>query len=389
MDIRENILLVCRAIVSAVIIAFLFVGVTFSAVADGLPRTFGWTAYGTTSGGYAVSVAIGNALADDGYRLRVIPGKNDIARVTPLRAERVHFSATGIGSYLAQEGVNEFASRRWGPQSVRLIMMGWSDAGIGVPVAAGDAGISAPYDFVGKRIAWVVGGPALNMNMTGWLAFANLGWDDVIRVEVSGLKSSLQGLIDGTIDAAIAGTNTSMLYQLEGSPRGLHFVPGPHDDLVGWERLKSVAPWQMPHIATAGVGLLADKVLESGAYPYPILITYANRDEQMAYDLTRLLHVNFEEYKDAHSFAIGFALDRQVFDWIVPYHAGSIRYFREIGVWTEEYEAHNQGLIDRQRVLQEAWENVRSSDRTGNEFLDFWLEKRTSALEAAGMDSVW
>ena len=75
--------------------------------------------------------------------------------------------------------------------------------------------------------------------------------------------------------------------------------------------------------------------------------------------------------------------------WIVPYHAGSIRYFREIGVWTEEYEAHNQGLIDRQWVLQEAWENVRSSDRTGNEFLDFWLEKRTSALEAAGMDSVW
>ena len=153
--------------------------------------------------------------------------------------------------------------------------------------------------------------------------------------------------------------------------------------------MKTVAPWQMPHIATAGVGLSADKVLESGAYPYPILITYADRDEQMAYDLTRLLHVNFEEYKDAHSFAIGFALDRQVFDWIVPYHAGSIRYFREIGVWTEEYEAHNQRLIDRQTVLQEAWASVRSSDLTDNEFLDFWLAKRTAALAAAGMDSVW
>ena len=103
-NIRESILLVCRAIVSAISIFFLLVCVPFSAVADGLPRTFGWTAYGTTSGGYAVSVAIGNALADDGYRLRVIPGKNDIARVTPLRAGRVHFSATGIGSYLAQRG---------------------------------------------------------------------------------------------------------------------------------------------------------------------------------------------------------------------------------------------------------------------------------------------
>ena len=52
---------------------------------EGLPRTFGWTAYGTTSAGYAVSVAIGNALADDGYRLRVIPGKNDISRMNGAR----------------------------------------------------------------------------------------------------------------------------------------------------------------------------------------------------------------------------------------------------------------------------------------------------------------
>ena len=154
------------------------------ALADSLPRTFGWTAYGTTSGGYAVSVAIGNALADDGYRLRVIPAKNDISRLTPLRAGRVQFSATGIGSYLAQEGVDEFGVKRWGPQRVRLIMMSWSDVNIGLPVVTKDSGIKSAYELIGKRVAWVVGGPALNSNMTAYLAFGGLNWDDVIKMEV-------------------------------------------------------------------------------------------------------------------------------------------------------------------------------------------------------------
>ena len=91
--------LVLRRILGCLSVFFLLTSMVAPvALSDGLPRTFGWTAYGTTSGGYAVSVAIGNALADDGYRLRVIPAKNDISRLTPLRAGRVHFSATGIGS---------------------------------------------------------------------------------------------------------------------------------------------------------------------------------------------------------------------------------------------------------------------------------------------------
>ncbi len=358
-------------------------------IADGLPRTFGWTAYGTTSGGYAVSVAIGNALADDGYRLRVIPAKNDISRLTPLRAGRVHFSATGIGSYLAQEGIDEFGAKRWGPQPVRLIMMSWSDVNIGLPVVTKDSGIESTYDLVGKRVAWVVGGPALNSNMTAYLAFGNLTWDDVTRMRVSGWKASIQGMIDGTIDAAIASTNSSMLYQLEGSPHGMRFLPTPHDDVDGWARMNGRAPWILPHIATSGVGLSPDNVLEGGSYGYPILITYAERDEQMAYDLARLLHVNFDEYKDAHSSGVGFAIERQVFDWIVPYHSGAVRYFREIGVWNALHDAHNQILIERQKVLQEAWNSIRSSDQTDDVFIDLWLATRRAALTDVGMDAVW
>ncbi len=372
---------------SAILIFSLITAQTISA--EGLPRTFGWTAYGTTSAGYAVSVAIGNALADDGYRLRVIPAKNDISRMTPLRAGRVHFSAMGIGSYLSQEGVNEFGAKRWGPQPVRVIMMGWGNSNIASLVVAGDAGIESCYDLVGKRVAWVVGGPALNMNNAAFLAFGDLNWEDVIKVEVSGWKSSIQGIIDGTIDAAIASTNSSMLYQLHGSPRGMRFVPAPHDDVEGWARLHEVAPWITPHTGTAGVGLSPENGIEGGSYGYPILITYAERDEEMAYELTRLMHQNFDKYKDAHSQGIGFALDRQVFDWIVPYHLGAIRYFKEVGVWTDNYDLHNQSLVYRQQVLKSAWEGINNTDEKKSDFEDIWLAARNAALSEAGLDTVW
>ena len=51
-----------------------------------LPGQLAWTAYGTGSAGYNQSVAIGAALKTaTGTNLRVLPGKNDVARTEPLR----------------------------------------------------------------------------------------------------------------------------------------------------------------------------------------------------------------------------------------------------------------------------------------------------------------
>jgi hypothetical protein len=86
-----------------------------------LPDTIGWTAYDVGSGGYNQAVAIGSALKNVvGVDLRVLPGRNDVARQIPLREGNVHFSATGIGaSYFAQEGVFEFGAADWGPHGPR------------------------------------------------------------------------------------------------------------------------------------------------------------------------------------------------------------------------------------------------------------------------------
>ena len=88
-----------------------------------LPKQLTWTAYGTGSAGYNQSVAIGAALQEaTGVNLRVLPGKNDIARTEPLRQGKVQFSANGVGgSFMAQEGVFQFGAENWGPQPVRVL----------------------------------------------------------------------------------------------------------------------------------------------------------------------------------------------------------------------------------------------------------------------------
>ena len=71
--------------------------VSSAAQAGGVPKKTAWTAYGTTSSGYAQAVAIGNMLKKHyGTNLRVIPGKNDISRMAPLRDKKAGYIVLAV-----------------------------------------------------------------------------------------------------------------------------------------------------------------------------------------------------------------------------------------------------------------------------------------------------
>ena len=53
-----------------------------------------------------------------GTDLRIIPGKNDVSRMVPLKAGQAEICACGIASLFAQEGVFMFADKKWGPMKV-------------------------------------------------------------------------------------------------------------------------------------------------------------------------------------------------------------------------------------------------------------------------------
>ena len=79
----------------------------------------------------------------------------------------------GIGVYFAQEGVFEFAVKEWGPQPLQLMLSSLDCNGISLGVAK-DIGVKEVKDLKGKRVAMVVGSPALNQNAFAILAFGGL-----------------------------------------------------------------------------------------------------------------------------------------------------------------------------------------------------------------------
>ena len=72
---------------------------------------------------------------------------------------------------------------------------------------------------------------------------------------------------------------------------------------------------------------------------------------------------------------------------MAPYHEGAIRYYTEVGVWSDEAQAHNDNLIARQGALMAAWEELKAE--APDNWEEAWDAKRRSALEAGGFAIVF
>lgn len=362
-------------------------GVAGTAEAQGLPNPLVATAYDVGSNGYSQAIAIGSTLKNEkGVTLRLLPGKNDVSRQTPLRDGKVHFSFSGIGGYYSQEGAFVFGRPEWGPQPIRVLLLNHADTGT-VMITAKDAGIKTTADLKGKRVAWVAGAPALNMSILAHLRFADLTWDDVIRVDFGGYAASQDALVENQVDAAYVNTSASGTYKLDSSPRGLHYPPLPHDDEEGWKRLNEVLPYYSKMKITKGVLVSPENPLEAGGGPYPLLIAYDSQSADAAYEMTKVMVELYPHYKDGSPGAEGWALDRQRVEWVAPYHEGTIRFFKEKGMWTPEAQKNNEAMIERQAFLQKIWQEHLAANVPADQFEQAWMKLRSEKLTEAGMSA--
>jgi TRAP transporter TAXI family solute receptor len=360
-----------------------------AAVADGLPKQLSWTAYGTTSSGYAQSVGLGNMLKSKyGSDLRIIPGKNDVSRMLPLKAGQSDICACGIAAYFGQEGVFMFANDRWGPTKLFNLFNNIGRNGQST-IVAGDLGVKTFADLKGKRVSWVRGSPALQVNLLAALAFGGLTLDDVQVVVMPGWGQSMQAIINGQSDAAAGSTISSIYNQIGASPRGLFHVTMPHNDEAAWARAKAVAPFwnkSIVEVAIRGEENTSGKMpFEGNNYPYPIFVANETMDEGVAYSLTKAVMDNYESYKDAGPGMDGYQIKNQNFEWIFPYHPGAIRYFKEAGVWDGAAQSNQDANLQRLDVLAAAWADFRSMTVPKADYEVKWLEVRSAHLEKAGM----
>jgi TRAP transporter TAXI family solute receptor len=355
-----------------------------------LPNTLVWTAYDVGSSGYAQAVGIGSIMKNQaGTNLRVLPGKNDVSRLAPLREGTAQFSATGSDNIYSQEAVFTFGEKEWGPQPIRLVMLNYADGAAVALATAADANIKTLKDVKGKRVAWIRGAPALNQAVTCMLAFANLTWNDVVKVEFGGHGPAIDGMVNNEVDALNNATFSALNQKIAASPRGIYFPPVPHDDVEGWKRLQAVVPWYEPIFATDGIGMKPGGQ-EMAGVAYPVLVAYDKITDDVVYNVTKAMDQFYDDYKASAPGANGWALKRQKWSKFVPYHPGAIRYYKEVGAWPKEQDAVQAQTLARQKALIDAWAAyAKAAPGDKEQFKQGWIKARADALKAKNMPVVF
>jgi TRAP transporter TAXI family solute receptor len=171
-------------------------------------------------------------------------------------------------------------------------------------------------------------------------------------VDVSGFfDSAMKALAEGKLDAAFSDTADQAAYDAAAGPRGLFWPEIDENNPEGLKRMKAVAPYFVPYTVTEGAGIDPKVGLDSVHYAYPILVTMENTDAKLVYNMTKALVELFPQYEHKAPGIDGWRLDLQDLEWFVPYHEGAVAYFKEVGVWSDAIQAHNDRLIARQEAL--------------------------------------
>ena len=81
------------------------------------------------------------------------------------------------------------------------------------------------------------------------------------------------------------------------------------------------------------------------AYP-SVMVSTSETSEDVVYTVTKATWENYEEMHAVHPWWDGWTREEMVpVKPAAPYHDGAIKFFKEIGVWTEEHQAAQDELL--------------------------------------------
>ena len=216
-----------------------------------------------------------------------------------------------------------------------------------------DSGIKTVADLKGKRVGYGYGGNVEGHELiTACLEAVGLTWDDVSPVPQPDGQTSFIALQEGRIDATFGVTPVGAqsleidsqipLYALNFGDVAPEDVPNAPqekvDILVKHLPASRLAAWEKQGILKEDLTTIMIYNVWIGAS------TYLSADA--AYEICRVLweytdelhpqHVLLEEWEQGKLF------DPNPY---VPYHEGAVRFWKDMGVWTDEAEANQQALL--------------------------------------------
>jgi TRAP transporter TAXI family solute receptor len=292
-----------------------------------------------------------------GVNVRVMPNDSQVGVGLTMRAKEMDCAYyTGTGMFYLAHGLEVFSAPEWGPQPIRSTLMGMAGCAFGVSASSD---IKTWKDMKGKRVAVSPGTPIVADATFAFLAYGGITPKDVKQVVVSGMGGAYNALLDGTTDGAFLPFEGSASYKMEGSPKGLRWLPMELDNKEGWKRLQKYLPMYGPFVGKSGAGISEKKPVIGGGYILGFF-AYDNADIDVIYLISKAVYNGYEMYKavsdDLKYWDRGLLLNYE--KQILPFHDGTIKFLKEIGKWTPQMEKWQAYKLEQEKKRKLAWSNV-------------------------------
>ncbi|WP_168012296.1 TAXI family TRAP transporter solute-binding subunit [Halomonas salinarum] len=225
--------------------------------------------------------------------------------------------------YQAYTGTGDFEGRQ--VEDVRAIASLYPNAVQIVTLA--DSGIENLADLKGKVVSVGAPGSGTELNARAVLESNGITYDDFDPRRLN-FNETADALRDGDIAAGFwsVGPPTSSILNLA-TTRDIHLI-GLSDEEVANARQESevFAPYQL----RAGIYEGIEGPVQTIGIPN-VLTVNASMDDQLAYDVTKLLFEQTEKLIDIHPAANDTTVEFSTDATPIPFHPGALRYYEEVG----------------------------------------------------------
>ena len=258
---------------------------------------------------------------------------NVTAQATGASAENLRLINKGDAEYaIVQNDVMDYAYNGTdlfaGEKLANLATIGTLYPEVIQIAVSKDSGITSVADFKGKRISVGDAGSGVEFNAKQIMEGYGLTFDDIKKNNLS-FKESAEAIQNGTLDGCFitAGVPNAALQELAFTA-GLSLIPvsGPEAEAV-------MAKYGYYTATTIPGGTYKGTDEDTPALSIKAtLAVNANLDEDTVYNMTKTLFENLDELGNSHAKGKEVSAAAAVTGVSVPFHAGAVKYFKELGL---------------------------------------------------------
>jgi len=304
---------------------------------DALPRT---AAIGTNPAGTGAH-AIASALAAIASKstpiaVKVQPYNGPNAWMPLLENGEIEMGIINIlDSYMAATGTGNYKTAY---PSIRVISGGVFPFTAGL-IVRDKLDVKQIADLKGKRLAWDYGGHAINQTWQNAVMEAGgLKPTDVVQVKVSNLNDGVRAVPEGKVDAAFTAVGIGVVEEAN-AMEPIRFVSMPNTDAAN----KILARYGASVVKSdPATGIKGDTYVIG--YPLQLVSSTKVSDKAVA-TLLKAWWDHLAELQSIHPLLKRWTKDSQALtNFTVPYHAGAVNFYKEIGLWTAKHEARTKAI---------------------------------------------